>query len=344
MPGFVPGNHANTAAPDLDGTEEKDNKTWMAGTGPGQTGGGGGARGARRDAWLRRHRYRVLRVGNREVMSNIEDVYGTILAAGQSSEGEGDPLPKPASPVSTSPQGGGQAPRRRRGCEDMRRRRHPEVRGRSPSLEGRTMAPRRRRRRTEPPRCALPPHPVCPGPASPVSTSPQGGSQAPRRRYPLPPFRAMIAVVPSAVPVTPAAVAALALAVLGVAAPALAAPADDIRARLEEWTDAFNAKDRDAVCDLFSRDALSTYRGQPERRYDEICELLRTSLDDPARGYHYGLDIREIIVEGDLAVVRLTWTLFITPLNVTSVEPGMDVFRKEADGTWRIVRYLAFEE
>ena len=72
------------------------------------------------------------------------------------------------------------------------------------------MAPRRRRRRTEPPRCALPPHPVCPGPASPVSTSPQGGSQAPRRRYPLPPFRAMIAVVPSAVPVTPAAVAALA--------------------------------------------------------------------------------------------------------------------------------------
>jgi len=35
-------------------------------------------------------------------------------------------------------------------------------------------------------------------------------------------------------------------------------------------------------------------------------------------------------------VVRLTWTLFITPLNVTSVEPGIDVFRKEADGQWRI--------
>jgi steroid delta-isomerase len=54
--------------------------------------------------------------------------------------------------------------------------------------------------------------------------------------------------------------------------------------------------------------------------------------------------LREIIVERDLAVVRLTWTLFITPFNVTSVEPGMDVFRREADGKWRIIRYLAYEE
>jgi hypothetical protein len=50
------------------------------------------------------------------------------------------------------------------------------------------------------------------------------------------------------------------------------------------------------------------------------------------------------IAENDIAIVRLTWTLFVAPLNVTSVEPGMDVFRKEADGKWRIVRYVAYEE
>jgi ketosteroid isomerase-like protein len=135
--------------------------------------------------------------------------------------------------------------------------------------------------------------------------------------------------------------ALVALAALTV--PAAASDADDIRARLDQWTDDFNAGRKDIVCDLFSKQAISDYRGQPERHYKEICQLLRDSLDDPARDYHYDLDIAEIIVAGDLAVVRLTWTLFITPLNVTSVEPGMDVFRRETDGKWRIVRYIAYE-
>ena len=128
------------------------------------------------------------------------------------------------------------------------------------------------------------------------------------------------------------------------AGPALAGDAEDIRARLEQWTADFNDGKADAVCDLFSKEAIANYRGQPERRYDEICDLLQRSLTDPARDYHYELDLHEVIVEGDLAVVRLTWTLFISPLNVTSVEPGMDVFRKEADGKWRIIRYLAYED
>jgi len=149
-------------------------------------------------------------------------------------------------------------------------------------------------------------------------------------------------------PVLPTALAcALALAAMlamAVAPTASAAPADDVRARLEQWTEDFNAGRAEAVCDLFSRQAISNYRGQPERQFDEICGLLQDSLADPARDYHYELDIREIIVEGDLAVVRLAWTLFIAPLNITTVEPGMDVFRREADGKWRIIRYLAYED
>jgi steroid delta-isomerase len=127
-------------------------------------------------------------------------------------------------------------------------------------------------------------------------------------------------------------------------ADARADDADDIRARLEQWTDDFNAGRSEAICDLFSKDTMSNYRGQPERSYEDICALLQGSLADPARDYRYALEIREIIVEGDLAVVRLLWTLFIAPFNVTSVEPGMDVFRREADGQWRIFRYLAYEE
>jgi steroid delta-isomerase len=128
------------------------------------------------------------------------------------------------------------------------------------------------------------------------------------------------------------------------AAPALADDAADIRARLEQWTDDFNQRRIEPVCDLFSKELLSTVRGQGDTDYATRCDILTRSLNDKAREYHYDLDLHEVIVEGDLAVVRLTWTLFITPLNVTSVEPGIDVFRKEADGQWRIIRYLSYEE
>jgi steroid delta-isomerase len=47
-----------------------------------------------------------------------------------------------------------------------------------------------------------------------------------------------------------------------------------------------------------------------------------------------------------MAVVRLIWRLTVTPRDgsqpVTSQEPGMDVFSRQPDGSWRIIRYLAF--
>lgn len=141
-----------------------------------------------------------------------------------------------------------------------------------------------------------------------------------------------------------AAPALLVAAALAAQQPAAASDVDAIRDRLERWVEAFNAGDAGEVCDLFSAGVIAEFRGQPQRDYDGVCRLLQESLADPARDFHYALDLHEIIVEGNLAVVRLTWTLFISPLNVTSVEPGLDVFRREEDGVWRIIRYLAFEE
>jgi len=136
----------------------------------------------------------------------------------------------------------------------------------------------------------------------------------------------------------------LLLPLLLFAAAARADDAADIRTRLEQWTEDFNAKRIEPVCDLFSKELLSTVRGQGDKDYATRCDILTKSLNDPAREYHYDLDLHEVIVEGDLAVVRLTWTLFVTPLNVTAIEPGIDVFRKEADGRWRIIRYLSYED
>jgi len=121
---------------------------------------------------------------------------------------------------------------------------------------------------------------------------------------------------------------------------------EEIRARLAKWTQDFNAGKADAVCSLFSPELRYDFRGYPERGYADICARLTRSLADSSKRYAYALDVREILVSGDIAVVRLVWTLTVTLGNgqsVTSVEPGMDVFRKEPDGAWKIIRYLAYE-
>jgi uncharacterized protein (TIGR02246 family) len=120
----------------------------------------------------------------------------------------------------------------------------------------------------------------------------------------------------------------------------------EIKGTLTQWMADFNAKRADKVCDLFAQDARADFRGQPERDHQAICDLLVKSLSDPTRGFSHALDIKEIIVLGDAAVVRLVWTLTVKQekgASVESVEPGMDIFRRQDDGSWKIIRYMACE-
>jgi uncharacterized protein (TIGR02246 family) len=122
-----------------------------------------------------------------------------------------------------------------------------------------------------------------------------------------------------------------------------------VRAALLQWSADFNARDTQHVCDLFSPDLRYNYQGLPERGYDEICTTLHRSLSDKSKGYHYSSDIRDVIVSGNLAVVRVIWTLTIAPATSSGkdsvvMEPSLDVFRKQADGSWRIVRFVAYGE
>lgn len=141
------------------------------------------------------------------------------------------------------------------------------------------------------------------------------------------------------------------LAMAAVAAPASAQPdgaaETAIRAALAQWTTDFNARDTTRICDLFAKDLRYDYRGFPERGHEALCGLLHKSLTDHTKQFVYSLDIREIIVSGDLAIVRLVWTLKVTiPGDAHAVEakePGLDVFRRQPDGSWKIVRYIAYE-
>ena len=88
---------------------------------------------------------------------------------------------------------------------------------------------------------------------------------------------------------------------------------------------------------------ISDFRGEAEANYATRCALIVKAIDDPARKFQYRLHIKEIMTGGDLAVVRLDWTLEVSPPGQKEVETGMDIFRKENDGAWRIIRYMAYE-
>ena len=143
----------------------------------------------------------------------------------------------------------------------------------------------------------------------------------------------------------------VALLALFVIAVPLRAAADDsaeaaIKSALGQWMQDFNAGNAEKACALFAPDLRYDFRGYPERDYRDICDRMQRSLGDKSKTYSYDLDVREIIVSGDIAVVRLVWKLTVTLPNgrqVVSVEPGMDVFRKEPDGAWKIIRYIAYE-
>ena len=126
-----------------------------------------------------------------------------------------------------------------------------------------------------------------------------------------------------------------------------AATQNQIRVALEKWKLDFNARDASQVCALFAPDLISNFRGQPEDTYNSLCANLQMALSDPDKTYHYDLEIKEILVSGDLAVVRLVWTLKLHSKNgsseQTTREPGMDIFRRQPDASWKISRYMAYE-
>jgi ketosteroid isomerase-like protein len=144
----------------------------------------------------------------------------------------------------------------------------------------------------------------------------------------------------------------LACALIGwavVGAVAEAARADDSSdarsAITDRWTTAFNAKDMTGVCDLFAPDLNYTVDDILNGTRDGLCGNVDKALETPGLTLRYDEPaIHEILISGDLAVVRLTWTLTAEKNGVRDVttEEGMDVFRRAPDGVWSIVRYIAF--
>jgi steroid delta-isomerase len=144
--------------------------------------------------------------------------------------------------------------------------------------------------------------------------------------------------------------AVVAIGLFAWSVPALATDRADgaatIRAELVAWMQAYNTRQADKVCGIFSGDLRYKFGEVPDRGYNDVCPALHRLLGDETHRSHYTLDLREILVYGDIAVVRLIWTLDSSQAGssatVRTLEPGMDIFQRQSDGTWKIIRYLAY--
>jgi ketosteroid isomerase-like protein len=93
-----------------------------------------------------------------------------------------------------------------------------------------------------------------------------------------------------------------------------------IRAALEQWPREWNDRNTEAVCGLFAPDVVLSCPPIPDRDF----------------------------ADGDLATVRLTWTSRTTGAGIEGErvehEKGLDVFRRQPDGLWRIHVSHAYPE
>lgn len=144
---------------------------------------------------------------------------------------------------------------------------------------------------------------------------------------------------------------AVLVAIILIAATLAPAHADDaadgaaITQRLQRWTAAFNARDAAGVCDLFAPDLLYSIPEMVRGTQQTMCGNLARLLGKTDVQVSYkNPDIHEIIVSGDVAVVRLTWTLTaeVNGTKDTTTEEGIDIFRRQPDGRWSIARFVAF--
>ena len=141
------------------------------------------------------------------------------------------------------------------------------------------------------------------------------------------------------------------LCLLALAASVSPARADEsadksaIAARLRGFADAFNARDEPGLCDIFAPDLIATVPPALETGREAICGRIDRLLATPDLRLRYDdPEIREIIVSGDIAVVRVGWTLTVQKggARESTQEGGIDVFRRQPDGRWSIARMATF--
>ena len=133
------------------------------------------------------------------------------------------------------------------------------------------------------------------------------------------------------------------------AAPAARHAADsaEIHDAIVRGARAFERGDPDAILSRYARDVVLAYPGEPDMDYATLARgygELRTRPATVRATTEPTFD--EILVSGDLALVRLRWTTTIATPERTSTRRLKDfqLWRREPGGRWMFVRGMHYRE
>ena len=120
-----------------------------------------------------------------------------------------------------------------------------------------------------------------------------------------------------------------------------------IRATIERGARGFMSGQPDTILSHYARDIVLSYPGIPDQDYATLEKVYGELRSRPA-------DVRvttaptfdEVLVSGDLAVVRVRWTTTITRGDQTTTRrlKDMQIWRRESDGRWMFIRGMHYPD
>jgi ketosteroid isomerase-like protein len=116
-----------------------------------------------------------------------------------------------------------------------------------------------------------------------------------------------------------------------------------IRDRLRDWVIATNAGDHARANDIWEADVQGWF--PQDAAYTPAAAAAAAGADASITGRStYEVTIDEVLVSGDLAVVRDTWRetrRFNGGSSATRTIRSFEVWRRQPDGAWRIARWIS---
>jgi ketosteroid isomerase-like protein len=121
-----------------------------------------------------------------------------------------------------------------------------------------------------------------------------------------------------------------------------------IKAEILRGAEAFMAGNPDVILEHYAKDVVLTYPGIPDQDYATLAKgYAQIRNRPPGMRVTTRPTFEEILVSGDLAIVRVTWnTTVITADSGTASRRLRDlqVWRREPDGRWMFIRGMHFRE
>jgi steroid delta-isomerase len=119
-----------------------------------------------------------------------------------------------------------------------------------------------------------------------------------------------------------------------------------IRRRLAEWVRQTRAGARLEAAEIWAPDLVGWYPGQPDDTYAREMESARKPRPGNVPSSIPAVTVEEVIVSGDLAVVRDVWriTRVVAGDTLYQIIKGIEVWRRQPDRAWRIARWVSAPE